>query len=91
MKTIPLQTEGDFKTLELIRNVIERPANGAKVSTMRAGIRILDEIEKLPEDAKELKLEDSDFGTLVNSLNETTFTVVRKDLLETIDGILNAK
>lgn len=93
MKLIPLREFPGLKTAEIIRTVIERPAQGATVATMRAGVRVLDAIERLQINANpdRLLLEDNDHATLVSAINGFTFGMVSKDLLTIVDDVVNAQ
>ena len=91
MKQIPLRDFNGLKTIDVIKNVIERPAGGATIAAMRSGVRVLDAIEKIGAGKDRLLLEDADHGALVNALNSFTFGMVSKDLLTIIDDVLQAK
>ena len=91
MKLIPLREFPalGLKSTEVIKSVIERPAQGATVATMRAGVRVLDALEKSGSD--QLILEDADHAALVSAVNNFTFGMVTRELLAIIDDILNAQ
>jgi hypothetical protein len=90
MKLIPLREFPGLKTAEIIKTVIERPAQGATVASMRTGVRLLDALEK-NADAERLLLEDADHAALIAAINSFTFGMVSKDLLTIVDDVINAK
>lgn len=92
MKLIPLREFPGLKTTEIIRTVIERPAQGATIATMRAGCRVLDTLERHPygHANRGLLLEDADHAALVTAINGFTFGMVSKDLLTILDDVIDA-
>src|ERR1700716_4176736 len=89
MKLIPLREFPGLKTTEIIKTVIERPAQGTTVAAMRTGVRVLDAIEK-NADPEGLLLEDADHAALVPAINGFPFGMLSKDLLTLIDDVINA-
>lgn len=89
MKLIPLRETETFKTIDVIKTVIERPSRGAGIAAIRSGVRVLDALDQASK--TELCLEDSDYAVLVGSINEFTFAIVSRDLLAVLDDIINAK
>lgn len=89
MKVIRLKELPGLKTTDIIRAVIERPANGCGLTELRDRCRILDALDKSPPDATALDLEDADHETLVRALNTFQFGMATRDLLSILDDILN--
>jgi hypothetical protein len=91
MKVIPLRELGSLKTADIIRTVIERPAQGLGVSALRERCRVLDALDGASGDGVSgpgLLLEDGDYATLVKALNEFQFGMVSRELLTIADDIL---
>jgi hypothetical protein len=91
MKAIPLRESPGLKTSEIIKTVLERPAQGVNIGELRARCRVLDALDKVPPDATRFYLEDADHETLVRAVNAFTFGIATKDLLVIVDDILEAK
>jgi hypothetical protein len=91
MKTIPLRESPGLKTVEIIKAVLERPAQGAALSELRARCRVLDALDKAPPGATRMYLEDADHDTLVRAVNTFVFGLASKELLAIVDDILEAK
>lgn len=89
MKSIKLRDLPGLKTVDIIRAVIERPSQGATISALRAGCRVLDALDKNTS-AESLNLEDADHTVLVNAVNAFTFGMVSRDLLAVVDDVINA-
>jgi hypothetical protein len=90
MKLVVLREQPGLKSVEIIRTVIERPANGASVSELRARCRVLDALDKALSGAASLTLEDADHATLAKAVNGFQFGIATKELLTIVDDILEA-
>jgi hypothetical protein len=91
LKAIPLRESPGLKTSEIIKTVLERPAQGVNVGELRARCRVLDALDKVSSEATRFHLEDADHETLVRAVNAFTFGIATKDLLMIVDDILEAK
>lgn len=95
MKEIFIQRLKGLKTTDVIRGVVERPPQGAGLDAVRAGCRVLDVLDKLPEDKEtdvggSFSLEDADHQFVVDALRNYRFAMISKDLLAIVDGVMNA-
>jgi hypothetical protein len=91
MKAIALRETPGLKTSEIIKTVLERPAQGVNVGELRARCRVLDALDRVPPDATRINLEDADHDTLVRAVNTFVFGLASKELLAIVDDILEAK
>jgi len=91
VKAIPLRESPGMKTVEIIKAVLERPAQGVNVGELRARCRVLDALDKVPQAATEMLLEDADHDTLKRAVNTFVFGLASKELLAVVDDILEAK
>ncbi len=91
MKAIPLRESPGLKTSEIIKTVLERPAQGVNVGELRARCRVLDALDRVPPEATRMYLEDADHDTLVRAVNTFVFGLASKELLVIVDDILEAK
>lgn len=89
MKVIELKTVGDHSTFVIVQNICSGSPQGMNLTQMRSRIRILDALEAA-KDAKDFRIEDADYSTLVEALNSTQWAIAHRDLLVVVDGILNA-
>lgn len=89
MRTIPLRCAENFKTSDVIRQVIERPFQGISLDELRKRVRVLDAVDAAG-DADALTLEDADYTTLAGAIQTMQFSMASKPLLSIIDEILNA-
>jgi hypothetical protein len=91
MKAIPLREFAGLKTSEIIKTVLERPAQGVNVGELRARCRVLDALDNVPPGATRINLEDADHDTLVRAVSTFVFGLASKELLAIVDDILEAK
>ena len=91
MKAIPLRESPGLKTSEIIKTVLERPAQGVNVGELRARCRVLDALDRVPPEATRMYLEDADHDTLARAVNTFVFGLASKGLLVIVDDILEAK
>jgi len=90
MKLVPLLELPGLKTTEIIKAVIEHPPGGANAASMKAGVRVLDALDKSVTPTG-LLLEDADHALLAKEVAAFPFNIRSKDLLTIIDGIVEAK
>ena len=90
MKTIPLRSDGDIPlTANLIKEIIGVSPKGMTVTQLRSRIRILDALDKPENDS--VILEDAEFTTLTEIVNDTGWVRADRQVLQIIDDILTAK
>lgn len=93
MKVVPLQDRGNFKAVDVIRQIVKAPGReGINYDEMNKRCRVLDALDAAEKNSKTvLELEDADYQTLAGTLKGFQFAVADRDLLAILDEIKNAK
>lgn len=92
MKLIPLRAEGEIRTVDVIRTVLEEPGREPiDIRALRARGSVLDLLDRVPAGADNLALGDADYATLVACVNGFGFGTGKRALLRIVDDIIEAK
>lgn len=103
MKQIPLKmatmTRSDGVEMELsywsqIWRIMKSPMDvqgGIDITEMRSSIRILDELDKVGQEAEYLDLEDTDYEYLAKRVNATRFAFTDVALVQFVDDVNSAE
>ena len=87
MKYIVYRTHGNFKTQEVIHQVLNVSRSGILLDEMRKRCEIM---KRLGEAKTHVLVKNEEFGMITNILKTFPFGVCDGDLIEVIDEILEA-
>lgn len=92
MKVIKIVNDKVFKGADILKVVVMHGGEqGVTLGEQRKRLRILDALDGLALDAKELALEDADHGLLAILYENHRFGMVHRGLIELGDNIKNAE
>lgn len=90
MKSIEQKTIGQWSTFNVVKEVCSLSPAGMNLAQMRGRVRVLDALEEAGT-TKDIMLEDADFNTLKDAIENQNWRVADKDLLAIVDSVLAAK
>lgn len=92
MKLIPLREFPTAKTIDIIKDVVQRPssANGFSLPEFRAHVRVLRALDKNITPAG-LMLEDGDHETLTKAFQSSRYVMASIEADQIVTDILDAK
>jgi hypothetical protein len=92
MKTIPIRNNERVSTKTVILAVARTPEPGKGITFTDMGkrLRLLDAIEKIPDDATSFTLEDADHYLLAHLVKVFQFQIADRELHEIIHDIVGA-